>query len=84
MNFRHMPELGWRYAIPAVLALMLSASALLYRRVPQVRLALTRRARPLSRRRRACPAAVPSPADRACAQVARHDRLLFELVPALP
>jgi magnesium transporter len=31
MNFRHMPELGWRYGYPAVLALMLSASALLYR-----------------------------------------------------
>jgi magnesium transporter len=31
MNFRHMPELGWRYGYPAVLAVMLAASALLYR-----------------------------------------------------
>jgi magnesium transporter len=31
MNFEHMPELGWRYGYPAVLAVMLAASALLYR-----------------------------------------------------
>jgi magnesium transporter len=31
MNFKHMPELGWQYGYPAVMALMLGASALLYR-----------------------------------------------------
>jgi magnesium transporter len=31
MNFEHMPELGWQYGYPAVLAVMLAGSALLYR-----------------------------------------------------
>ncbi|HWG99779.1 MAG TPA: magnesium/cobalt transporter CorA [Pilimelia sp.] len=31
MNFRFMPELEWRYGYPAVLALMLTAAAVLYR-----------------------------------------------------
>jgi magnesium transporter len=30
MNFRHMPELGWRYGYPAALALMAGGAALLY------------------------------------------------------
>ena len=31
MNFRHMPELAWRYGYPAVVALILVACGLLYR-----------------------------------------------------
>jgi magnesium transporter len=31
MNFQYMPELSWRYGYPIVLAVMLGASALLYR-----------------------------------------------------
>ena len=31
MNFENMPELGWRYSYPMVWAVMVSASALLYR-----------------------------------------------------
>jgi magnesium transporter len=31
MNFQHMPELGWRYGYPAVMAVTLGVSALLYR-----------------------------------------------------
>jgi magnesium transporter len=31
MNFEYMPELGWRYGYPMVWAIMLGASALLYR-----------------------------------------------------
>jgi magnesium transporter len=31
MNFEYMPELGWRFGYPGVMALMLVASALLYR-----------------------------------------------------
>ncbi|HEX5741771.1 MAG TPA: CorA family divalent cation transporter [Pilimelia sp.] len=31
MNFRHMPELDWRYGYPAVLAAMLATALLLYR-----------------------------------------------------
>jgi magnesium transporter len=31
MNFRHMPELAWRYGYPAVIAVILVACALLYR-----------------------------------------------------
>jgi magnesium transporter len=31
MNFHHMPELDWQYGYPAVLAIMLGISALLYR-----------------------------------------------------
>jgi magnesium transporter len=32
MNFKHIPELGWRYGYPAVLALILVSCLLLYRR----------------------------------------------------
>jgi magnesium transporter len=32
MNFRHMPELEWRYGYPAVLALVLIVCLYLYRR----------------------------------------------------
>jgi magnesium transporter len=31
MNFHYMPELNWRYGYPAVLALSLLASIILYR-----------------------------------------------------
>jgi magnesium transporter len=31
MNFRHMPELGWRYGYPAVLVLIAVACGVLYR-----------------------------------------------------
>jgi magnesium transporter len=31
MNFRHMPELSWRYGYPAVLAVILIACGLLHR-----------------------------------------------------
>jgi magnesium transporter len=31
MNFRHMPELGWRYGYPAVLLVIVLVSGLLYR-----------------------------------------------------
>ncbi len=31
MNFKHMPELAWHYGYPAVLALMATAGAVLYR-----------------------------------------------------
>jgi len=31
MNFRHMPELHWRYSYPVVVAIMLGVSVLLYR-----------------------------------------------------
>jgi magnesium transporter len=30
MNFRHVPELGWRYAYPAVIALMIALAVALY------------------------------------------------------
>jgi magnesium transporter len=33
MNFRHMPELEWRYGYPAVLALVLIVCLYLYRRL---------------------------------------------------
>ncbi|GLY96701.1 magnesium and cobalt transport protein CorA [Actinoplanes sp. NBRC 103695] len=36
MNFEHMPELGWTYGYPAVIALMLGAAVLLYRRLKRV------------------------------------------------
>jgi magnesium transporter len=32
MNFKHMPELGWRYGYPAVLLVTLTICAVLYRR----------------------------------------------------
>jgi magnesium transporter len=32
MNFEHMPELGWTYGYPAVVAAVLIICALLYRR----------------------------------------------------
>jgi magnesium transporter len=32
MNFKHMPELGWRLGYPAVLLLILVACTALYRR----------------------------------------------------
>jgi magnesium transporter len=31
MNFEHMPELGWSFGYPLVLAVMLSLCAVLYR-----------------------------------------------------
>jgi magnesium transporter len=31
MNFEHMPELGWSFGYPLVLAVMLTLCALLYR-----------------------------------------------------
>jgi magnesium transporter len=31
MNFRHMPELGWKYGYPMALGMMLALSVLLYR-----------------------------------------------------
>jgi magnesium transporter len=31
MNFRHMPELAWRFGYPMALAMMLVLSAILYR-----------------------------------------------------
>jgi magnesium transporter len=31
MNFRHMPELGWRFGYPAALLVILSVCLFLYR-----------------------------------------------------
>jgi magnesium transporter len=32
MNFEHMPELGWTYGYPAVVAVVLTICGVLYRR----------------------------------------------------
>jgi len=36
MNFEHMPELGWTYGYPSILALMLVACGTLYRQFKRV------------------------------------------------
>jgi magnesium transporter len=35
MNFKHMPELGWTYGYPAVVAAVLAICAVLYRKFKQ-------------------------------------------------